>query len=170
MRGHGEAITSLSTNPIWPYLVLSTSRDHTSRVWDLSERPTSAPFNPIWPGLPPPTLAGAPHGLQASEPEGDGDGAGACVALLMGGRAGGHEATVTAAAWHPKGLPVVATCGVGSTSFPVTHTIDGLKVDRRVKIWRIPDLEPDATILVTTDKPIFSSSNLHQGRVLSVTW
>jgi WD40 repeat protein len=112
MRGHGEPITSLTTNPVWPNLVLSTSRDHTSRLWDLSERPTDQPHNPPWPGLPPPTLAGAPHGLQATEPEGQGEGAGACVALLMGGRAGGHEATVSSAVWHPSGLPIVATCGV----------------------------------------------------------
>jgi hypothetical protein len=83
----------------------------------MSERPTLAPTNPIWPGLPPPTLAGAPHGLQASENEGAGDGAGACVALLMGGSSGGHQAAVLASAWHPEGLPVVATCGVGISFF-----------------------------------------------------
>jgi WD40 repeat protein len=44
MRGHGEPITSLSTHPIWPQLVLSTSRDHTVRVWDLrrGSRPPAA--------------------------------------------------------------------------------------------------------------------------------
>jgi len=42
------------------------------------------------------------------------------------------------------------------------------QVDRCVKIWRLPSLD-DAS-LSREDKPLFSSSRIHQSRVLSVAW
>jgi len=41
-------------------------------------------------------------------------------------------------------------------------------VDRTVKIWRLPPLDGD--ILAREDKPLFSSSQIHKARVLSVAW
>lgn len=54
--------------------------------------PRDSPNNPHWPPSTLPSLGGAPHGLQSSEPEGVG--IGRCVAILCGGPSGGHNAAV----------------------------------------------------------------------------
>jgi polycomb protein EED len=54
--------------------------------------PRQQPNNPHWPPSTAPSLGGAPHGLQANEPEGMG--VGRCVAVLCGGPSGGHDAAV----------------------------------------------------------------------------
>ena len=90
-------------------------------------RPREFPNNPHWPPSTSPSLGGAPHGLQSSEPEGVGTGR--CVAVLCGGPSGGHNAAVlnavgyilysnTTLSWltvdqsfHPT-YPLLATCGV----------------------------------------------------------
>lgn len=54
--------------------------------------PRDSPNNPHWPPSTLPSLGGAPHGLQSSEPEGVG--IGRCVAVLCGGPSGGHNAAV----------------------------------------------------------------------------
>lgn len=41
-------------------------------------------------------------------------------------------------------------------------------MDRTAKIWRLPPLDGDT--LAREDKPLFSSSQIHKARVLSVTW
>ena len=45
------------------------------------------------------SFAGAPHGLhlRPSEREDEGNGLGRCIAVLMGGRSGGHNAAVLGA-------------------------------------------------------------------------
>ena len=43
-----------------------------------------------------------------------------------------------------------------------------LKLDRAVKIWVVRPTSEDR--LKREDKPLFSSSRIHKGRVLSVTW
>jgi hypothetical protein len=43
-----------------------------------------------------------------------------------------------------------------------------LKLDRAVKIWVVRPTFEDR--LKREDKPLFSSSRIHKGRVLSVTW
>jgi len=48
-----------------------------------------------WPPGTGPSLAGAAHGLHMTEPEGTGFGR--CVAVLAGGRSGGHMAAVLGA-------------------------------------------------------------------------
>lgn len=57
--------------------------------------PRDRPDNPHWPPSTHPSLGGAPHGLQASEPEGVG--IGRCVVVLCGGPSGGHDAAVLGA-------------------------------------------------------------------------
>ncbi|KAA1471550.1 WD40 repeat-like protein [Dentipellis sp. KUC8613] len=150
LLGHGKAITSITTHPRHPYLFCTTSRDGTTRIYDLTRTPIQKPNNPPWSSRDPaPSLAGAAHGLHTTEPEGTG--IGRCVAVLVGGRSGGHQAAVLGASFHPT-HPLIATCGL----------------DRCVKIWRLPSLE--GTMLSREDKPLFSSSVVHKARVMSISW
>ncbi|EMD42122.1 hypothetical protein CERSUDRAFT_110665 [Gelatoporia subvermispora B] len=149
LRGHGGPITSIAVHPLHPYLFCTTSRDFTSRIYDLTLPATQQPNNPPWPPGTHPNLGGPAHGLQMSEPEGDG--LGQCVVVLVGNRAGGHRGAVLHAAFHPS-MPLIATGGM----------------DRAVKIWRIPPMRRG--LLAREDKPLFSSDYLHRARVLSVNW
>ncbi|CAL1695645.1 unnamed protein product [Somion occarium] len=149
IRGHGSDITSIAVHPYHPYIFCTTSKDQTTRIYDLSLPARQKPNNIHWPPSEAPSLAGPAFGLQLSEREGDG--CGCCVGVLVGGRSGGHEAAVLGAAFHPT-YPLVATCGM----------------DRAVKIWRIPPLEADS--FAREDKPIFSSELIHRARALSIAW
>lgn len=84
-------------HPIHPYIFCTTSRDFSTRIYDLSLQPTQEHevSNPHWPPDNTPSFSGAPHGLQMTESEGTG--MGRCVAVLAGGRAGGHLAAVLCA-------------------------------------------------------------------------
>ena len=53
--------------------------------------------NPHWPPNTQKSFAGAAHGLHMTEPEGEGEGIGRCIIVLMGGRSGGHQAAVLGA-------------------------------------------------------------------------
>ncbi|KAH7929326.1 WD40 repeat-like protein [Leucogyrophana mollusca] len=149
LRGHGGEITSIAVHPFFVHLLCTTSRDFSTRIYDLTQSPCQTPNNLHWPPSKAPSLGGAPHGLQASEPEGIG--IGRCVAVLVGGPSGGHNAAVLGAAFHPM-YPLIATCGL----------------DRAVKIWRLPDLSGER--MAREDKPLFSSSRIHKARILSVNW
>ncbi|KAI0669808.1 WD40-repeat-containing domain protein [Trametes maxima] len=154
LRGHGGPITSLSVHPAQPNLFCTTSRDFTTRIYDLALEPVQVPNNPHWLPLLEPSLAGPAHGLHMCEPEGEG--IGQCVAVLVGGRSGGHKAAVKCSAFHPS-QPLIATGGV----------------DRAVKIWRIPPAvfsPPDQPRIAREDKPLFSTDLLHKARVESVYW
>ncbi|KAH0838264.1 hypothetical protein J3R83DRAFT_6520 [Lanmaoa asiatica] len=111
--------------------------------------PCESPNNPHWPPSTSPSLGGAPHGLQSSEPEGVG--IGRCVAILCGGPSGGHNAAVLNASFHPT-YPLLATCGL----------------DRAVKIWCLPKMSFEE--MAREDKPLFSSTRIHQARIMSVNW
>ncbi|KIJ21805.1 hypothetical protein PAXINDRAFT_5942 [Paxillus involutus ATCC 200175] len=149
LRGHGGEITAIVVHPSFPYLVCTCSRDFSARLYDLTMPPRERPNNPHWPPSKLPSLGGAPHGLQASEPEGVG--IGRCVAVLCGGPSGGHDAAVLNAAFHPT-YPLLATCGL----------------DRAVKIWRLPKMSSDK--MAREDKPLFSSTRIHQARVMTISW
>ncbi|KAH9898311.1 WD40-repeat-containing domain protein [Cubamyces lactineus] len=154
LRGHGGLITSLSVHPIQPHLFCTTSRDFTTRIYDVTLQPIQVPNNPPWPPLSQPSLAGPAHGLHMCEPEGEG--IGQCVAVLVGGRSGGHKGGVLCSAFHPS-LPLIATGGV----------------DRAVKIWRIPHSvfsPPPQPRIAREDKPLFSTDLLHKARIQSVNW
>jgi polycomb protein EED len=92
---HYQPITGIVVHPIHPYLFCSTSRDFTTRIYDLLLPPQEKPNNPHWPPGTEASLAGAAHGLHMTEPEGIG--VGRCVAVLSGGRSGGHLAAVLGA-------------------------------------------------------------------------
>ncbi|KAI0778274.1 WD40 repeat-like protein [Trametes elegans] len=154
LRGHGGPITSVSVHPSQPHLFCTTSRDFSARIYDLSLFPVQAPNNPHWPPRPEPSLAGPAHGLHMREPEGEG--IGQCVAVLIGGRSGGHRGAVSCSAFHPS-QPMIATGGV----------------DRAVKLWRIPPAvfsPPAQPRMAREDKPLFSTDSLHKARVQSVNW
>ncbi|TDL28656.1 WD40 repeat-like protein [Rickenella mellea] len=148
LRGHGGHITSLAVHPTYPYLLCSTSYDHTVRIYDLTVAVNGEFKSQSWPGGVP-CLGGPAFGLRSNESEGDGHGR--CVAILVGGPSGGHQACVLGAAFHPT-YPLIATCGV----------------DNCIKIWRTPPLRHDS--LWREDKPLFSSSRIHSAQVLSVSW
>ncbi|KAI9065816.1 WD40 repeat-like protein [Trametes sanguinea] len=154
LRGHGGLITSLCVHPTQPHLFCTTSRDFTARIYDLSLYPVQVPNNPHWLPRTEPSRAGPPHGLHMCEPEGEG--IGQCVAVLVGGRSGGHKAAVLCCAFHPS-LPLIATGGI----------------DRAVKIWRIPPSvfsPPAQPRIAREDKPLFSTDLIHKAMVLSVYW
>ncbi|PIL31879.1 hypothetical protein GSI_06583 [Ganoderma sinense ZZ0214-1] len=90
--GHGGPITSLSVHPSCPELFCTTSRDFTARIYDLTFPPVQRPNNPRWFPNQGPSLAGPAHGLHMCEPEGDG--IGRAVAVMVGGRSGGHTGAV----------------------------------------------------------------------------
>ncbi|KAG7099176.1 hypothetical protein E1B28_001047 [Marasmius oreades] len=155
LRGHGNHITSIVVHPSVPYMFATTSRDFSTRLYDLKQKPKQRPNNPVWPPQNKPSLAGGAHGLDGNDPEGyyRDEGWGRCVMVLAGGPSGGHQGDVFAAAFH-KHYPVIATCGM----------------DRAVKIWHIPfPFLPDQK-LVREDKPLFSSTTIHKARVLSIDW
>lgn len=149
LRGHGGVITSISVHPSTANLFCTTSRDHTTRIYDLTRTPQTHSSNPHWPPGKHGSMAGPAHGLHMYESEGEG--LGRCMFVLMGGRSGGHQAAVLASAFHPE-LPLIATCGM----------------DRTVKIWVIR--ATSGVGIRREDKPVFSSGRIHKARVLSVTW
>lgn len=154
LRGHGGTITSIVVHPTVTNLFCTTSRDYSTRIYDLhltvqDPAKEQGPGNPGWPPGKGQSFAGAAHGLRMTE--GEGSGIGRCIIVLVGGRSGGHQAAVLGAAFHPH-LPLIATCGL----------------DRLVKIWFIPPVSKD--VLTREDKPLFSSGRIHRARVLSVSW
>jgi polycomb protein EED len=107
-----QAITSIAVHPTTAHLFCTTSRDHTTRIYDLTlliieakkkdkgkKKKEDRVSNPHWPPSKVPSFAGAPHGLhlRPSELEDEGRGIGRCIAVLMGGRSGGHFAAVLGA-------------------------------------------------------------------------
>ncbi|PCH33707.1 WD40 repeat-like protein, partial [Wolfiporia cocos MD-104 SS10] len=149
LRGHGGPITSIAVHPVHPYLLCTTARDFTTRIYDLTLRPAQMPNNPHWLPSTRRSLASPAFGLQSTESEGQG--IGRCVAVLVGGRSGGHRGAVFAAAFH-RTEPLIATAGM----------------DRAVKIWRIPPY--DGISMAREDKPFFSTNLIHKARVLSIAW
>ncbi|KIM48256.1 hypothetical protein M413DRAFT_61975 [Hebeloma cylindrosporum] len=161
IRGHGGAITSISVHPTSTHLFCSTSRDYTTRIYDLTLEAQKVP-NPHWLPIKRPSLAGAAHGLRLPFSEREGYGIGRCICVLQGGRSGGHQAAVLASvgagefcsiqAFHPR-LPIIATSGL----------------DRQVKIWPVRYASSPEEIK-REDKPLFSSGRVHKARVLSISW
>ncbi|KAF8632609.1 hypothetical protein AX15_001812 [Amanita polypyramis BW_CC] len=151
--GHGGAITFIAVHPIHPHIFATTSRDFTTRIYDLTLPPRQeedAQYNPNLLPLKQPSRAGPAFGLNMNEREGVG--MGRCVVLLMGGRSGGHNAAVLGAAFHSS-KPLIATCGL----------------DRAVKIWALPP-SINSLQMSRQDKPLFSSVSVHRARVLSINW
>lgn len=113
-----QAITSISVHPTTPHLFCTTSRDFTTRIYDLGLPATfemlpvgsnkndkwswSGVPNPPWPPGKGPSLAGAAHGLRLpfsvlqGTGEREGGGTGRCVSVLLGGRSAGHNSAVLA--------------------------------------------------------------------------
>jgi hypothetical protein len=90
-----QGITSIAVHPTHPYIFCTTSKDQTTRIYDLTLPPVQFPNNPHWPPGTAPSLAGPAHGLQMTD--GEGDGIGRCVAVLCGSKSGGHLDAVLAA-------------------------------------------------------------------------
>ncbi|PFH54418.1 hypothetical protein AMATHDRAFT_37800 [Amanita thiersii Skay4041] len=153
LTGHGGVITSVVVHPVNPHIFATTSRDFTTRIYDLTHPAHDehiSQYNSCWPLNPKPSKASAPHGLHMNEKEGIG--LGRCIILLMGGRTAGHAEAVLGAAFHHT-KPLIATCGM----------------DRTVKIWALPP-SIDPKRLHREDKPLFSTDRMHDSRVLSVNW
>lgn len=97
MLGLVQAITSIAVHPRNPNIFCTTSRDLTTRVYNLNLEPQRGePNNPPCPPATWQSRAGPAHGLEMSEPEGMGQ-VGRCVVVLMGARSGGHQAEVLGA-------------------------------------------------------------------------
>ncbi|KAL0951268.1 hypothetical protein HGRIS_007982 [Hohenbuehelia grisea] len=151
LRGHGGPITSISVHPRKPSIFCTTSRDHSTRICELSELKQQSPENDTFPPQYTKVLGSSAMGFQTNEPESKG--LGRCVRILVGGRSGGHKAAVMHAAFHPD-FPLIATAGL----------------DRTVKIWYIPTPSQVTKGIIREDKPLFSSSKIHQSAVLSIHW
>lgn len=92
-----QAITSIAVHPLAPEFFATTSRDFSTRIYNLSYPPVKVPNNPHWPPAPKgqQSFAGPAHGLHLNIKEGSG--LGRCIIVLMGGRSGGHNAAVLGA-------------------------------------------------------------------------
>lgn len=112
-----QAITCIAVHPTNPHLICTTSRDYSTRIYNLNldadiPVPSSVAKttktkdekvdNPVWPPNQKPSLAGAAHGLRLPISEQEGMGKGRCICVLMGGRSGGHQAAVLAAVSSKK--------------------------------------------------------------------
>jgi hypothetical protein len=83
------------------------------------------------------------------------------------GRAPGRRLVCGVVPWrNPARGDLWCACPRG----PLYTLVERAKVDRSVKIWRLPELDENADLMATEDKPVFSSAELHAGRVISVTW
>lgn len=100
-----QAITSIAVHPIDTNIFCTTSRDYSIRIYDLNRNSQETRVNPPWPPATESSQAGAAHGLHMSE--GEGNGIGQCVTILMGGRSGGHQAAVLGAVseLHVNNIP-----------------------------------------------------------------
>ncbi|KAG6885586.1 hypothetical protein C0993_012588 [Termitomyces sp. T159_Od127] len=122
--------------------------------------------NPRWPPGKGNSLAGAAHGLHMTEIEGEGNGIGRCIIVLMGGRSGGHQAAVLSAVSY---IHVISIPSLEPTSTRNSTRISQLlQLVVLVKIWHVPRASRE--ILIREDKPLFSSSRIHKARVLSISW
>ncbi|KZV87082.1 WD40 repeat-like protein [Exidia glandulosa HHB12029] len=182
VKGHGGDITSLRTHPTYPQFICSTSRDFSTRFYDLQ---CDARF--MFRDPPPPPrgydyLGGTPFGMQsrsaAQDPKSDelpanveGFGYGKCLGVLWGPiagaehlpdrevlrtRHGGHSMAVFSADFHET-RSLIATCGL----------------DQCVKIWRVPQMsspDPKSTMFYRMQLPVFSSSAIHDGKIVSIRW
>ncbi|KIO32196.1 hypothetical protein M407DRAFT_111588 [Tulasnella calospora MUT 4182] len=180
MRGHGGPIYDIAVLPTNPFIFASASRDKSVRVHDLTLQASSTLLEAAWPitastkrpqserggrqgrgQLEPKDMIGAiggPFGSQVSSSlGGEGLGSGKCFLILRGNSkgSGGHNASVLAIAFHPS-EPFIATAGV----------------DNCVKIWRVPEIRALAAPrrLIVQDKPVFSSSCVHESYVTSIYW
>ncbi|KAJ6621686.1 WD40-repeat-containing domain protein [Mycena sp. CBHHK59/15] len=144
--GHGGPITSIAVHPTSPSIFATTSRDFTTRIYNLDLAQQENVKNPTWLPWVGPSQASAAHGMYMSVSEQSG--LGRCVQVLVGGRSGGHHWDVLGAAFHPR-LPLIATCGM----------------DRHVKIWWI---NSSGDTMAREDKPLFSA--IRGSRVLSIAW
>ncbi|KIL70894.1 hypothetical protein M378DRAFT_6776 [Amanita muscaria Koide BX008] len=164
--GHGSAITSVTVHPVHPHIFATTSRDFTTRIYDLRFPPhteADVQYNPHWPPSTYPSSAGPAFGLNMGTKEGEG--MGRCIIVLMGGRmsqTGGHSAAVL-------GAETIDSYMWSKFSAIRDPVVTLLKLDRAVKIWALPPTL-DCARLIRMDKPIFSSSSLHRARVVSVNW
>jgi polycomb protein EED len=91
-----QSITSIAVHPRWPHIFCTTSRDFSTRIYNLGMAPRSKPLNTHWPPSLHPSFAGPAHGLDMVELEGAGTMA-RCTVVLMGGRSGGHRGDVLSA-------------------------------------------------------------------------
>ncbi|KAF8525052.1 hypothetical protein BU17DRAFT_41918 [Hysterangium stoloniferum] len=147
-----QDITSLGVHLYHPHLVYTTSRDCTSRIYDFRVTRES------WTGTG--LVRRDAFGMLVDDSESN-CALGRCVALLTGGRSGGHEAAVLGADFHPS-LPLIATCGM----------------DHAVRIWHLGPVLfkkerfqwQGVLAVYREDKPLFSSTTIHDARVLSVYW
>ena len=92
-----QQINSIAVHPIDPSYILSTSHDHTARLYDVTQTVQLKVVNPSWPGKSVQAYGGPAFGLRSDDVGGEGEGFGRCVAVLAGGPAGGHEAPVLSA-------------------------------------------------------------------------
>jgi len=152
IRGHGGDITSLGVHLRHPHLVYTTSRDCTSRIYDF--RVTRE----LWTGTG--QVRRDAFGMLIDDAESD-CALGRCVVILTGGRSGGHEAAVLGADFHSS-LPLIATCGMDH-AVRIWHLGPALFKKERFQAQGVLDVYRE-------DKPLFSSTTIHDARVLSVYW
>ncbi|KAF5385434.1 hypothetical protein D9757_005332 [Collybiopsis confluens] len=74
LRGHGGEITSIAVHPFCPHIFITTSRDYTSRIYDLTRTPQKELNNPPWPPMTVQSRAGPAFALDAPGGEGFGIG------------------------------------------------------------------------------------------------
>ncbi|EIM80148.1 uncharacterized protein STEHIDRAFT_172818 [Stereum hirsutum FP-91666 SS1] len=196
LKGHGGLITSVQTSPDRPFLILTTSRDLSSRIWDLS--PIPAPHPGPEPPLAPPTTSTTatasttttthqrtrelrprnniinPNALNRKNQSGTktagGSLSGAGARREGGERWGGvdMERAFPGRCWRvlAGGLPAGHLGGVLCAAWHPRLPVVATCGVDRTVKIWNLNLPPDEE----TGEPIFSTSYLHSARILSVSW
>ncbi|PVG02265.1 hypothetical protein CPB86DRAFT_772878 [Serendipita vermifera] len=146
-------ITSLTSNPLNPQIIASTSCDKTTRLWSL-DLPSSMIMEADDPEA---AGRGPPFGSPMTGGEAEALGIGKCFAIFIGGfTTSGHKAAVMDAHFHP----VLNLCVTSS-------------VDHSIKIWEYPPPpQPDASkaTLINITRPVFGTNMIHAAAVICIHW
>ncbi|WRT69554.1 uncharacterized protein IL334_006541 [Kwoniella shivajii] len=148
LRGHGGDILWLTSHPLHPHILASTSYDKSTRIWNIlgSDEPK------------------IPLGEYPNEnfPMGDADEGNCLFAILAGEGKGGHRGYVSCATFHPI-KNAIATVGLDRQV-----KIWALPEFPKPKLKPIPTPRGYRAKIIFV--PVFSTSRLHEDFVDFVDW
>lgn len=146
-----QSILSARFSPTHPHILASASGDRTVRVWNIFGGDLKV------------ETTDDPHSRSRNYPMGDADEGDACIFILVGEGAGGHEWEIVTLAFHPTQRAIV-TGGM----------------DYGVRIWALPEypIVIDPSIKKTEVGyrprkiyfPVFATNRLHEDAIDCIEW